>query len=143
MADFTIKSGHFTVQVNDGHFSETYEIDAASADDALRQARMMWGKRSGMRAAPSHAAAMAAAHDKEMREAADNTLEAQQRREEQERHDREEQEKRAAAEQAKAKEEAEARTRAEQQRQMAAAAQQQPTQQHAPTAVQPPAADTE
>lgn len=70
MADFEVMGGKFTIKANDGHFSETYEIEAASMDDAMAQAKARWSERKGMRRAPSHAAAMATAHVDEMDAAA-------------------------------------------------------------------------
>lgn len=72
MADFEVMGGKFMIKANDGHFSETYEIEAASVDDAMEQAKARWSERKGMRRAPSHAAAMASAHSEEARPAPKN-----------------------------------------------------------------------
>lgn len=70
MADFNVSAGRFTVQVNDGHFTETYEIDAASTADAIAEARRLWARRPGGRAAPTYDMAMAMAHKEESARAA-------------------------------------------------------------------------
>lgn len=66
MADFEVMGGKFTIKANDGHFSEVYEIEAPSMADAMAQAKGRWSERKGMRNAPTHEAAMAAAHAEEM-----------------------------------------------------------------------------
>ncbi len=63
MADFEVVGTHFKVRVNDGHFSEEYEIDAPDAQSAKLIAAGMWGKRDGSRGAATMDTALRAAHD--------------------------------------------------------------------------------
>lgn len=45
MADFKVLPGRFSIQVNDGHSAEVYEIDAESVEDAMAKAEYLWSQR--------------------------------------------------------------------------------------------------